>query len=192
MSWECYKVHGEYFSRIMRKRKLTDGQSWTWTSSLETQTIDWLTLLLSLLLQLLSLPSPLSLIDVDDILAIDYVTPSLPLSFHTCTHPPFCSFTSNEKKTYNLYYDYQYLAKCQSLYLLLFLIIYIGGDETILCTICILPPGFLFIPMEHMFYEKKKNLYYDDIVRFLHAILFSGQNKCPTLWKKSSKHFLSS
>ena len=78
-------------------------------------------------------------------------------------------------------YNYQYLAKCQSLYLVLFLIIYIGGDETILCTICILPPGFLFIPMEHMFYEKKKNLYYDDIVRFLHAILFSGQNKCPTL-----------
>mgnify|MGYP007005566002 FL=1 len=53
-------------------------------------------------------------------------------------------------------YNYQYLAKCQSLYLVLFLIIYIGGDETILCTICILPPGFLLIPMEHMFYGKKK------------------------------------
>ena len=52
-------------------------------------------------------------------------------------------------------YNYQYLAKCQSLYLVLFLIIYIGGDETILCTICILPPGFLLIPMEHMFYGKK-------------------------------------
>ena len=57
-------------------------------------------------------------------------------------------------------YNYQYLAKCQSLYLVLFLIIYIGGDETILCTICILPPGFLLIPMEHMFYGKKKRVYY--------------------------------
>ena len=53
-------------------------------------------------------------------------------------------------------YNYQYLDKSQSLYLVLFLIIYIGGDETILCTICILPPGFLLIPMEHMFYGRKK------------------------------------
>ena len=53
-------------------------------------------------------------------------------------------------------YNYQYLAKCQCLYLVLFLILYIGGDETILCTFCRLPPGFLLIPMEHRFYGKNK------------------------------------
>ena len=53
-------------------------------------------------------------------------------------------------------YNYQYLAKCQSLYLVLFLIIYIGRDETILCTICILPPG-LFINTNgaYVLWEKK-------------------------------------
>ena len=54
-------------------------------------------------------------------------------------------------------YNYQYLAKCQSLYLVLFFIIYIGGDETILCTICILPPG-LFINTNgaYVLWKKRK------------------------------------
>ena len=51
-------------------------------------------------------------------------------------------------------YNYPYLAKCQSLYLVLSLIIYICGDVTILYT----ASGLLLIPMEHMFYGGKKTL----------------------------------
>ena len=51
-------------------------------------------------------------------------------------------------------YNYPYLAKYQSLYLVLSLIIYICGDVTILYT----ASGLLLIPMEHMFYGGKKTL----------------------------------
>ena len=49
-------------------------------------------------------------------------------------------------------YNYPYLDKCQSLYLVLSLIIYTCGDVTILYT----ASGLLLIPMEHMCYGEEK------------------------------------